>query len=342
MVTEAPDLAPGNSGEAVRDLQRRLRAAGFDTGAAEPGTFDAVTTELVQRFQTARGLPATGVCDRLTWTTLVEAGFRLGDRHVYLRTPMLRGDDVAELQHRLGAMGFDAGRIDGIFGPNTERALKDFQRNMGLTTDGVLGRDTRATLLRLGERTARPSTVAGIRDRERAMCGPRELHGQRVVIGEPGGLGILLVAVERSLTRAGADVLSLHDPDPSLQAQEANRFDAAAFVGLAPAAADEAWFYENRGFQSHGGRSLATLIAEHASDRLRSTGVVGGWHPLLRETKMPAVQWNLSPATALSTTAHLLAATLHDALTGWLNPPDAPPDAPPSSATDVPADAPTG
>ena len=44
---------------------------------------------------------------------------------------MLRGDDVAELQQDLGALGFDAGRVDGIFGPRTKDALEQFQRNIG-------------------------------------------------------------------------------------------------------------------------------------------------------------------------------------------------------------------
>ena len=70
---------------------------------------------------------------------LVEAGYRLGDRSLYLHSPMMRGDDVADLQLRLGGLGFDAGRIDGVFGPDSARALLDFQRNTGLATDGIAG-----------------------------------------------------------------------------------------------------------------------------------------------------------------------------------------------------------
>ncbi len=313
-----PALEPGQAGEAVRDLQRRLGAAGFEPDHRELGTFGPTTEAQLIAFQGTRGIRPTGRCDQVTWATLVEAGFQLGDRLLYLRAPMLRGDDVADLQHRLGALGFDAGRVDGIFGPQTELALKDFQRNMGLTTDGVLGRDTRATLLRLGERARQPSTVAQIRDRERSACEPRDLHGQRVAVGEPGGLGILVAAIDRRLVRAGAAVLTLHDPDPSVQAQEANRFEAAAFVGLAPGPVDEVWYYENRGFASHGGRALAGLLADHAARRLAPTGVQGRWHPILRETRMPAVQWNLTAAAAISSSAPVLAAVLHDALDEWL------------------------
>ena len=313
-----PDLAPGDTGDAVRDLQHRLRAAGLPIPPEEVGCFDAATAASLRRFQRDRGLPETSRCDRVTWRTLVEAGYQLGDRMLYLRAPMLRGDDVADLQHRLGTLGFDAGRVDGIFGPDTERALRDFQRNMGLTTDGVLGRDTRATLLRLGDRTIRPSTVAGLRERERLRERPGTLLGRRIAIGEPGGLGILVSAIERRLLKAGAEPLVLHDPDPSEQAQEANGFRAEAFIGLRAAPRDEVWFYENRGFHSHGGSFLAKLIAAEAGERLTSTDVDGRWHPLLRETRMPAVQWNLGPATALSTRSPAIAVTLHQALATWI------------------------
>ena len=82
------------------------------------------------------------------------------------------GDDVGELQRRLGALGFDAGRVDAIFGPLTEAALKDFERNAGLTTDGVCGPDVLAELTRLGSR-GEGASVAGVRERERlAPCAP--------------------------------------------------------------------------------------------------------------------------------------------------------------------------
>ncbi len=74
---------------------------------------------------------------------------------------MLRGDDVAELQRRLNALGFDAGREDGILGPETETALREFQRNAGATADGVCGPATLAAI-------ARVSGLAGGLGRERA------------------------------------------------------------------------------------------------------------------------------------------------------------------------------
>ena len=69
---------------------------------------------------------------------------------------MLRGDDVSELQRRLNALGFDAGREDGILGPETETALRQFQRERG-------PRPRRR--VRTGDRRAPRSSVGSARRR---------------------------------------------------------------------------------------------------------------------------------------------------------------------------------
>lgn len=48
----------------------------------------------------------------------------------------LSRDQIKELQQRLQARGFDVGTPDGIFGPNTGRGLREFQREQGLVPDG--------------------------------------------------------------------------------------------------------------------------------------------------------------------------------------------------------------
>lgn len=48
------------------------------------------------------------------------------------------GEAVRALQRRLAQLGYGT-RVDGDFGPSTERALRNFQRTAGLTADGVLG-----------------------------------------------------------------------------------------------------------------------------------------------------------------------------------------------------------
>ena len=99
--------------------------------------FCAATEQAMRGFQEARGLHVDGRCDEHSWMALVEASWKPGDRQLLLTSPNLRGDDVADLQSRLARLGFDCGRVDGIFGPRTSQALADFQSNCGVTADGV-------------------------------------------------------------------------------------------------------------------------------------------------------------------------------------------------------------
>ena len=60
-------------------------------------------------------------------------------RILFLTTPPMRGDDVTTLQR---ALGFPPDRIDGIFGKETDRAVRTFQKQAGTTVDGKVGPDT--------------------------------------------------------------------------------------------------------------------------------------------------------------------------------------------------------
>lgn len=53
-----------------------------------------------------------------------------------------RGSSVTSLQARLAQLGFSAGAIDGIFGPQTQAAVKRFQGARGLRADGIVRSDT--------------------------------------------------------------------------------------------------------------------------------------------------------------------------------------------------------
>ena len=56
------------------------------------------------------------------------------------------GAAVVDLQTKLKEQGFDPGAIDGIFGRNTKQALITFQNSVGLTPDGIAGKNTWAAL----------------------------------------------------------------------------------------------------------------------------------------------------------------------------------------------------
>lgn len=57
-----------------------------------------------------------------------------------------RGEEVRSLQQSLIALGYLKGSADGIFGYQTEKAVKSYQRAKGLTVDGLAGKATRARL----------------------------------------------------------------------------------------------------------------------------------------------------------------------------------------------------
>jgi N-acetylmuramoyl-L-alanine amidase len=109
-----------------------------------------LTESEIRSFQQARGLDVTGFVDAVTARALEESQWKLGDRSLYLHNvDLMRGDDIAALQTRLTEMGFDCGRVDGIYGPRTESAVKEFQKSVGATIDGKCGPATIIALIRL-------------------------------------------------------------------------------------------------------------------------------------------------------------------------------------------------
>lgn len=53
-----------------------------------------------------------------------------------------RGSEVSNIQTRLKELGYFNDRVDGIFGSRTKEALIAFQRDRGLTADGIAGKNT--------------------------------------------------------------------------------------------------------------------------------------------------------------------------------------------------------
>jgi N-acetylmuramoyl-L-alanine amidase len=293
-MTPATELQRGAAGEAVRDLQRRLVALGYDCSGDEPGELGDATEAAVRAFQRARGLIVDGECGRETWAALVESGFTLGDRLLYLRQPMLRGDDVVELQRRLNALGFDAGREDGIFGEQTAAALAEFERNAGLAVDAICGPATIAALQRLG--TLAAGSVATVRERE-ALRSPRRLSGMRVYVSAAPGFEALGEEVVRRLMGASADaVLDVSGADDRAIAQIANRFSAELFLALRAGADSDCTcaYFESGRFRSEAGYRVAAAVQEELAAHL-STGPApcGKAYAVLRETRMAAVACEL-------------------------------------------------
>lgn len=94
----------------------------------------------------------------LTFTGTGQAQAQLGDTVLKEGS---RGSDVLQLQNSLQYLGYQVGAIDGIFGPQTLKAVKSFQSNHGLNIDGIVGAKTVEAILKQTNtqpsRSAQPS-----------------------------------------------------------------------------------------------------------------------------------------------------------------------------------------
>ena len=314
-------IRPGDRGDRTRDLQSRLLALGFHVDQVEVDghRFGLATEAAVRNFQQERGLLVDGTVGPQTWQELVEAGYALGDRVLYLRNPLFRGDDVRALQRRLNLLGFDPGRQDGIFGEQTGRAVLEFQTNVGLRADGIVGSTTRRALDRLLRAPGKGPGRIAIRETETLRSPPGSLQGRRVAIDpghgpdDPGERGpdgttedqlafALGERVAEELRAGGADPVILRTatetPDPSERAARANESGSEVMVSIHlnahvdPAAEGaSAYYFGLLDSHSVAGQALAELIQD---ELVAATGLRDGRaHPkafaTLRETAMPAV-----------------------------------------------------
>lgn len=302
-------IKPGDHSERVADVQYRLRALGFHIDD-ETGSFDRSTTQAVRAFQQSRSILVDGLVGPNTWSELVEASWRLGDRSLYLTRPLMRGDDVLKVQQLLNSLGYDAGREDGIFGPDGDRAVRRFQKEYGIIEDGIFGSESHTALI--GLRVDRPGTAARLRE-ELILAERADLSGSMIVIdpghggSDDGDRGVngareaqlcwdIAVRSAEVLADAGAKVrftrTEIEGPTTSERAERANELGGDIFVSIhlnshddGDAAGASTYFF--------GGSRLGERLADSIQQELTGLGIRdcrshARAYALLKETRMPA------------------------------------------------------
>ena len=147
VVPDMPMLYRGCTGDAVKTLQDKLNALGYNSGNVD-GIFGAKTYAAVTAFQKANSLGVDGIVGKLTWAKLYDAtpvNVTPVTTQPMLRTGS-RGDAGRKLQELLNAKGYTCGNVDGIFGSKTKAAVLAFQKANGLGVDGIVGPLTWAKL----------------------------------------------------------------------------------------------------------------------------------------------------------------------------------------------------
>lgn len=133
-VSTAP-LAVGSSGVAVVNIQQHLRAAGFDPKHVG-GKFDERTGAALKAFQRHAGLPATGTVDAATWKSLKNSFILTKSAANPAQSVGERSRAVKTTEQLLKKMGFNPGKIDGLFDKRTLNAVKKYERKEGINVDG--------------------------------------------------------------------------------------------------------------------------------------------------------------------------------------------------------------
>ncbi|MBM7573415.1 peptidoglycan hydrolase-like protein with peptidoglycan-binding domain [Aquibacillus albus] len=146
-------LSIGDEGPFVREIQQDLIRAGFSLPRyGADGTFGEETEGAVMQFQRAHGLTVDGLVGPITLEKLNEVlDEGQTTENFSLPSGILRqgdeGEAVKQLQRALKQVNFDPQGIDGIYGPNTEDAVRRFQSmHRDLENDGIYGPETRRFL----------------------------------------------------------------------------------------------------------------------------------------------------------------------------------------------------
>jgi N-acetylmuramoyl-L-alanine amidase len=325
-------LRRGDTGPAVAQLRLMLTAQGLlppqpDPALSDTDSFDLLVEHAVRAFQQRRGLITDGIVGEATYQALCDARLEFGCRVLsHLMAGPMRGDDVCALQERLLELGYDAYRADGVFGLQTDTALRNFQHDYGLLVDGVCGPATVRALRQLQPKV-RGGRPALLREQERVRQAGPALRGKRIVIdpchgGSDQGIVVdgtaeadlmwdLAQRLAGRMAATGMETLLSHVRDRNPTEPERAAFANTAGADLVLSLHTDSHpttrghglatfhFGTSNGTSSTLGEALAEVLQRELTAR---TGMLDcGTHPktweLLRMTRMPAVRIELGYLT---------------------------------------------
>ena len=148
-------LSFGDKSDIILECQNKLKELGYMTTSPD-GVYGGDTLAAVKLFQSRNDLVVDGYLgpttrEKLMSTSATPNGLVIGDE----------GDTVKRVQELLIKLGYlSKGSATGYFGDVTDKAVKSFQKNNGLTADGNVGRKTMAMLTDGGKSSSGSSSGA--------------------------------------------------------------------------------------------------------------------------------------------------------------------------------------
>ena len=211
-------------GQLVRDVQTRLKDLGYYNGDIT-GVYDTKTRTAVTSFQKTTGLQADGICGVKTQAALLgtdvvpeqpgttaPAVMATPAPTFQIPTGTVRRGDTGEsvrlIQQRLIDLGYLSGKVDGVFGAASQKALEAFQIKNNLKVDGAAGTATYAVLfsydaLAAGAMPTPAVTAVPTAAPATATPSPAPITKENVVVVREGSVGAAVTRLQERLTQLG-------------------------------------------------------------------------------------------------------------------------------------------
>ena len=137
-------LAIGSSGYAVRALQELLYERGYLSAADLDGMFGPKTKDAVKAFQSFSGLSVDGIVGKNTWNAFFNGStFDNGNNASGTGNGVTNVSSITSIQLKLKRLGYYTGPIDGYYGYETKKAVRNFQSLYnGLEPTGIVDKRT--------------------------------------------------------------------------------------------------------------------------------------------------------------------------------------------------------
>ena len=134
-------FSPGQEDQSVKELQAKLEELSFFS-VTQTGLYGEKTRRAVERFQAAADLRPDGIAGPTTLKAIEKALNRIDISQRKNLKIYTHNVDVVYLQYKLNQLGYLATEPTGLFRRLTQKAVKEFQSDNDLNSDGIVGRTT--------------------------------------------------------------------------------------------------------------------------------------------------------------------------------------------------------